>query len=345
MRVQTQTLNQAIYYADAGFTLTKLKGKIPVDENGNYATDWQYSDYQFSAAVKEDFKDWKGNFGIVLGKYDLVIDVDPRNFEEGDKPHVRLFQDAGIDIKQYAAIVKTGSGGLHIYLKTDGKTYIKEIQKKYKGLEFKSRGRQVVGATCIHPDTKQSYCLLGAMALDNIDLCPQVLLDIISSPEPEESGEDIEGNTDDLEVVVEQYTAILQNSEPAIEGQNGDHATYLIACRGRDLGLTSDKITELMTKYYNPRCLPPWSDRALKSKVRNVFRYASGAKGGALPEADFNKISSKKKPQHPLKKAWRKYKNDPTKLLKELTNVTNYFYDYDSELYDSLALLRTKFTL
>ena len=45
---------------------------------------------------------------------DLVIDVDRRNFDEGDDPVKRFCSDFGIDLSTWPT-VQTGSGGRHHY--------------------------------------------------------------------------------------------------------------------------------------------------------------------------------------------------------------------------------------
>ena len=66
------------------------------------------------------------NVGVGLVATDLVVDIDPRNFDatdagvrrtldDRDNPFARLCRDVGLDPADYPTVV-TGSGGLHLYM-------------------------------------------------------------------------------------------------------------------------------------------------------------------------------------------------------------------------------------
>lgn len=142
-------LKQAVEYAEQGYVLIPLKGKKPTSKN------WTKADYTFPDDLPGVLG--RGNFGVVLSAEDLVLDVDPRNFAPNDNPLIRLGKDLDVDFRKSPAVVKTGSGGLHIYFRIPPGLQVTETLPDYKGLEFKSRGRQVVGAGSVHPDTGREY--------------------------------------------------------------------------------------------------------------------------------------------------------------------------------------------
>ena len=130
------------------------------------------------------------NVGVRLTRADLVLDVDPRHFPDGEhlyspeSPFVELVLWTGIDPDLYPT-VKTGSGGLHIYMKKPEDVSVRDsLNDEYPGVEFKSFGRQVVAPGSIHPDTKELYTWssdpedlwLG------VPLAPEELLDLARRP-------------------------------------------------------------------------------------------------------------------------------------------------------------------
>lgn len=121
------------------------------------------------------------NIGVRLGDDDLVIDVDPRNFEEGDNPLERLATDLGLDLSGYPT-VETGSGGKHIYMKLPKGTLVLNTVEGYPGVEFKAAGRQVVAPGSAHPDTRKAYKLVSG-SFDTVATAPKALIERIRRPE------------------------------------------------------------------------------------------------------------------------------------------------------------------
>jgi hypothetical protein len=96
------------------------------------------------------------NVGVRLRDTDLVIDVDPRNFDKNDDPLARLVIDFGLPDAPY---VLTGGGGKHLYFRKPAGVEIAGKLAGYAGIDFKSKGGQVVAAGSIHPDTARPYAL------------------------------------------------------------------------------------------------------------------------------------------------------------------------------------------
>ncbi|UKI40509.1 MAG: hypothetical protein L6V95_09980 [Candidatus Melainabacteria bacterium] len=63
-------------YIDNRYTLIPLNGKTPTIK------DWVKTEYDPLAQAC----DFNGNYGVVLRSDDLVIDVDPRRFPDGENP-------------------------------------------------------------------------------------------------------------------------------------------------------------------------------------------------------------------------------------------------------------------
>lgn len=120
------------------------------------------------------------NIGVRLSAEDLVIDVDPRNFEEGDNPLERLATDLSLDLSGYPT-VETGSGGKHIYMKMPKGTLVLNTVDDYPGVEFKAIGRQVVAPGSAHPDTRKAYRLVSG-SFDTVPAAPEALIGRIQRP-------------------------------------------------------------------------------------------------------------------------------------------------------------------
>lgn len=165
-------------YLEAGKKLTILKGKRPLLE------DWVKEIVDEKTLAKH-----KDNLGWVIGKDDLVIDVDPRN--GGTESFERLSEMLKIKEPTISldATVNTPSGGFHIYMKLPGTYYGARFKKnlaEYKGIDFLTYGMQ-----CVIPSSKTEKGLY-TWADDLIDgfdqvSAPNVLLKMIATkPESED---------------------------------------------------------------------------------------------------------------------------------------------------------------
>lgn len=304
-------------YVDGGFALVPLKGKVPVD------TGWNATPYKPELRPE----DISGNFGAVLKDTDLILDVDPRNFREGDAPLKRLAEKLGVDFSKAAVVVKTGGGGFHLYFKKPADKTVRGQLEDYPGLEFKTRGQQVVAAGSIHPDTGEPYKLIHGR-VDRILDAPKELLDLITRAK---IGTEQKGliEYDDSDANASRFVSFLESAPVAVQGQHGDRTTYTIACKAKSFGLSFERAFELMLDFYNPRCQPPWTDSELETKIRNAYSYAQNAAGAENPKSDFDEQKT------PVKIRWDVAENGQKK--KTLNNAVNYFLLEDSALAGILA--------
>jgi len=130
----------------AGLDLIPLEGKRPRDDG------WRkrpYTRVEIIAHVTAG-----GNVGVRLSEKQLVLDIDPRN--GGAESLDRLSKTLGIKLAT-SPLVRTGGGGLHIYLTKPADVRVYSKLADYPGVEIKSCGFQVVAAGSIHPETKRPY--------------------------------------------------------------------------------------------------------------------------------------------------------------------------------------------
>lgn len=158
----------------------KPVGKAPL--HAKWTTKTYDSDAVRRAALEEG-----RNVGVRLTDDLLVIDVDPRN--GGDVGYLALCFDLGIDGEKFPRVI-TGSGGFHCYMTKPADVLVRDTldAEEYNGVEFKSKGRQVVAAGSIHPNGKPYYWSPDHPKIeDGLPKVPKRLLTLITRPPRGES--------------------------------------------------------------------------------------------------------------------------------------------------------------
>lgn len=130
----------------------KIRGKTPLH------SDWTTKQYK-----EGSYKNWitQGyNIGYRIPANEIVIDMDPRNYngEDCEEYIADLFGYFDWDeLIEDLPVVRTGGGGYHVYcLLPDSIDYrlLRETLEEYPGVEFKRKGRQVLCAGSKHPSGK-----------------------------------------------------------------------------------------------------------------------------------------------------------------------------------------------
>lgn len=126
-----------------------------------------------------------GNVGIRLRDVDLVLDIDPRNFDPGDDPFARLCETVGVDLS-IAPTVMTGRGddGRHIYFRKPADLRTRGKLDGFNGIDFRSVGGLVVAPGSVHPDTGGIYQFdPAAPPIGDVAEAPFDLLSMLMRPE------------------------------------------------------------------------------------------------------------------------------------------------------------------
>lgn len=243
-------------YLDAGLTLiplhhysyedeykgkTRKRGKSPVHKN------WTKRDYRSEDQLAH--MEAGDNVGVRLDEGDLVLDVDPRGFPEGetlstDNPFLRLCRDAHLDISRYP-MVETGSGGLHVYMSKPPDVSTRDsLNDQYPGVEFKSKGRQVVSAGSIHPDTLRRYewdFMHPELEDGGPPAAPRLLIDLIRRPS---SSAATGGGEHDQEELAD----MLDQLDPEDFREHEDWLTLMQACHHATAGDGRQEFIEWSTR-------------------------------------------------------------------------------------------------
>ena len=264
-------------YIKCGIMLTPCVGSTNLPARKGF----QHTPYDHSFVPAIDT-----NYQALLNNRILVIDIDPRAFAEGDKPLGRLLSDLQLN-KPFkdTFIVKTPSGGFHIYLSKNEGMKIKQNIKDYPGLEFKDRWIMAAGSYREGVKGKPD----GGYAIEqgtpaNISPCPDVLLALLVRKERVDIVE--EGLVSNHPSNIKAFIQFCQTCEPAIEKQGGDPWTYRVACLGKGKALSRDKTLEIMLEHFNPRCIDPWPIPDITQKVDNAYAFGHIPLGGV--EQDFS---------------------------------------------------------
>jgi Virulence-associated protein E-like domain/Bifunctional DNA primase/polymerase, N-terminal len=254
-------------YINHNFVLVKLRSdsKIPLEKN--------WTRLSFRSKFKHD-----GNYGVVLQNDNVIIDVDPRNFENGEDSFLSLKKDIGGLPTTF--VVQTGTGGFHYYYKKPASLICRKHIQKYPGVEFKSKGSQVVAPGSIHPKTKKMYMPYNKTKIVDIVDAPDGLLNLISHVH-EKTGKPKHSNFDHTEgkATISRFQHYLQVTDGAVQGCHGDEKTFKVAAFGKDIGLAPDTVCNMMLKFWNDKCTPSWSIKELKTKVKNAYEYGSNKPG------------------------------------------------------------------
>lgn len=151
----------------------RLLGKAPIEKRWTTST-------QSNQDVIAKAKAAKSNIGVKLNSEQLVVDIDPRSIEGGLKAALKKLKELGVVALEYP-VVRTGSRGLHIYMSKPSDLVLRDsLSKHWRGIEFKSKGRQVVAPGSIHPNGKpykweQTQFLLDEFWL-GAPMAPEALL-------------------------------------------------------------------------------------------------------------------------------------------------------------------------
>ena len=223
----------------------RLDGKRPIDSS------WTKKTYS-TRAIIERARVEGNNTGVRLRADQLVLDYDPRNDPLGDSLE-RLSADLQLDLSQYPC-VSTGSGGEHFYMTKPEDVLVRDSLEEYPGVEWKSKGRQVLCAGCIHPNTKKEYVFDELSPLISAKVAaPDSLLNIIRRPQ--RSGATAGGQYDQ-----EQIATMLDVLDPEDFGE-GKYEKWIrlgMACHHASDGVARSEFIEWCSRD------PKYSDNAVQ---------------------------------------------------------------------------------
>lgn len=133
--------------------LGKERGKTPIH------SEWNSREYKNTAKELKHWIDSGYNLGVRIRENELIVDLDPRNYVDGIDSESKVAELFGFfdfeELMWELPVVKTGSGGYHIYCTLPNDLDYKLIRKSVKelpGVDFKKKGGYVVAAGSRHPN-------------------------------------------------------------------------------------------------------------------------------------------------------------------------------------------------
>ncbi len=209
----SSTLAQLQPFVEAGYTIFPLQpaSKVPSHEGWRTA---DYTGFDIAQHLKRG-----GNLGIRLGPDDVVLDVDPRNGGE------ESFQRLSWLMDEAAPRVRTGSDGLHLYLKKPAGVRLRGKLAGYPGIDIKAQGGFVVAPGSIHPDTGKPYVVDDAFpSVKSAPPIPDAVLDEARRPDPAER------TGDGGELTADQLRGLLDVLDPSTYANYDDWLRISAAC-------------------------------------------------------------------------------------------------------------------
>ncbi|MBY6153394.1 bifunctional DNA primase/polymerase [Vannielia litorea] len=139
---------------------TRQMGKAPIHR------DWTKRSDATAETIANAMRSGN-NVGVRLKAEDLVIDIDPRSIVGGVRTAREALADLDVSFSRFP-IVRTGSGGLHIYMRKPANIVLADHLPDWKGIELKSRGRQVVAPGSLHPNGRMYRWVETRFGIDDL---------------------------------------------------------------------------------------------------------------------------------------------------------------------------------
>lgn len=271
-------LEWACWMAERGLTVFVLEAESKRPIGG-------HSWYTRNTTDPEVVSDWfdehpNCNYAVHPGDKYVVIDLDRKANANGIAAFEDLCAEHGITnflMELDTLIVRTPSGGFHIYFKTPFPCANRHDLPE--GIDVRGAVGYVVGPGSENP---QGVWKVEDTSADIMDL-PEWLIPYLHEPGRKDPRREEPVVEWDLPENVEQAREWLKYQEPAVEGAHGDDHTYWVVCSLRDFGISENRILKLLNEggdeSWNAKCSPRWGLDELQVKIENSFEYAANRPG------------------------------------------------------------------
>jgi AAA domain/Bifunctional DNA primase/polymerase, N-terminal len=208
----------------------------------------------------------------------IVLDVDTKRGKYG----LKTFAECGLELDTLTC--GTASGGLHLVYHGFGRPVGQSPLGR--DVDVRSHNGYVVGPGS-SIDGRKYEIILDIPPAE----FPTHLRHLLKAPRERTATSASSIELDQPEFIELAAHYLRTSAPPAIEGQNGDDATYRVACRVRDFGVSADTALDLILELWNPTCEPPWESSELQHKIENAYRYATSPAGSATAQAAFESLN------------------------------------------------------
>lgn len=252
-------LHAALQYATMGVRVFPIapRGKVPLTRNG----------HRDASLREERIRGWwerrpEANVGVVAGDGLAVLDVDPD--KGGLDSLAELVSEHG---KTSTFVVRTGSGGFHLYFQDDPADPLPQSAGRIgPGLDIRAGGKgYVVGVGSTHPNG-QPYTIYEARKLAPV---PDWLRQLAREAKSQ--------------------VAELATSGAPIEAGARNEALASLAGSLRRRGLSQAAIRAALLEENAGRCRPPLEEYEVEAIAESVSRYRADEPyaGGPDPTEEF----------------------------------------------------------
>ena len=333
----------AEYHAN-GWVITPLRDKVP------YIKGWQHT--QWPQKLEQGELLTCQSAGWVIPKDYVVLDVD--NHEKdghkiGTETLKKLSTHFGFDLfKNAGIIVKTASGGFHLYYKINTDSNVVNSLPNFPSVEFKHLGRQVVIPDSVLSDGRNYKLHILSQGFGAIQQLPNNLVaaitstKIINEPAPTKALIALDSTAD-----IASYQEFL-DSQPALIAGDRNNTFYHLACEGKDSGLSRKKVAEMLTAYNREKVHPNLEQGEISHCVNSAFKYSKNKTAVRSVAADFEIIAEKDEVKLTQEEAEKQLtecidlRDSLIKSAKGIVSRTN-FGTKNTEIYlDNLPNLRDK---
>ena len=199
----------------------------------------------------------------------LDLDLKGRSLEEV----IKLVEDNFGPIPK-TFTVRTGSGGVHFYFRTD--TPVRNdtnILGPKTGVDVRGENGIVIGPGSPHRSGR-AYEIISDEPLAYM---PAALLDLVRKKVIPKEEKNYVNRTPleegpELEAAVSFFVRrISEEMPPSIEGQEGDKALWQVAKQAASLNLPPELSCELTLQHFNPRCEPAWDEKTIERKMNQAW--------------------------------------------------------------------------
>ncbi len=274
-------LEYALALAEMGFHV------FPVQENAKFPPLIQ--DFpNYATMDKEKITKWfsnghaNSNIGISTSKFKdsealLVTDIDTKDKKMGESERLKLELE-GVEFSTTCEQL-SANGGRHLIYSVEKPVGQHKISD---AIDIRSGGGYILGEGSTV--NGKGYKLIRR----EVARAPKSLIEICGKPKlKSQNQKGIIAKT--AETRAREY---LKSAAPAIEGQNGDQQTFIVASKLKDFGCDQFLCFDLMSELWNESCTPPWEPDELRVKIENAYRYGQNPIGQKSPELDFDAIPS-----------------------------------------------------
>lgn len=241
------------------------------------------------------------NIGVATGRGLIAVDYDVKHGKNG------LLKRDEFDAKglPQSARVVTPTGGEHLYLSIPNHVVIGHSAGALgEGVDTRGHNGYVVGPgsildhSVVPNDTEVTgaYEWLIEQPKDQLDATPDWFFTTLAQRSRlNDNAKHTQPLVDlDDDAAIDRVKDYLVKDAPhAIEGDGGDHRTFAVASRVKDMGVSEDMALSLLLEHWNDsKASPPWSVDELTKKVANAYSYGQNQIGIDNPCADFEVYTS-----------------------------------------------------